>query len=239
MKQAPKTKLFLALDYDNPADARAIFKKVLPINPYFKVGLELFSVAGPDIVREFVDSGGKVFLDLKFHDIPNTVARAVSRAVALRVGWLNIHCAGGRKMMEAAVEAKHETCAKFGIDSCLLGVTVLTSLESADFLQIGFARLPAEQVIHFADLAKADGLDGVVCSAKEIALVRASCGDDFITMVPGIRPEGFAADDQKRTMTPSEANEEGAHNIVVGRPITAAKDPIMALRNILAELEGA
>ena len=230
------TKLFLALDYADPELARKMVRLALPLNPYFKIGLELFTFAGPHFVREIIDEGGRVFLDLKFHDIPNTVAGAVSSAVGLGVGWLNVHCAGGPAMLEAAAKAKGETCAKLGSTCSLLGVTILTSLDDHATQEIGYSRKISEQVPHFAKMAKAAGLDGVVCSAQELSLVQAACGQSFQTMVPGIRLAGASTEDQKRVVTPEVAKNSGAHCIVMGRPITAAKDPAQVLREVLGVL---
>lgn len=232
-----KPKVFVALDYPEPAPAFAAFRQLAPVNPYFKVGLELFVAAGPSFVQSIVDNGGKVFLDLKFHDIPNTAAGAVRSAVRMGVEYLNVHCGGGGEMMKAAAQALTDEAKKLSVPRPkLLGVTVLTSLDDSGIQEIGFPRSASAQVKHFVELAQGAGLDGVVCSAQELALVRSLAGDTFETMVPGIRPAGSAANDQKRTLTPREAAAAGAHCLVVGRPITAAKDPVASLEGILAEL---
>lgn len=232
-----KAKVFVALDFPDPAPAFALFRRLAPVNPYFKVGLELYVAAGPAFVQSLVDNGGKVFLDLKFHDIPNTAAGAVRSAVRLGVDFLNVHCGGGSEMMKAAAVAVEEESEKLGIARpSLLGVTVLTSLDDRAVQEIGFPRSASAQVKQFVELAQASGLDGVVCSAQELPLVSSLAGKDFLTMVPGIRPAGSAVNDQKRTLTPREAAAAGAHCLVVGRPITAAADPVKSLEGILAEL---
>ena len=230
-------KVFVALDYPAAEPAWETFQQLKDINPYFKVGLELFSSAGPEFVAKLAHSGAKVFLDLKFHDIPNTVAGAVRAATRLQVGWTNIHCGGGVTMMKAALEAAHSESAKLGIQAPkILGVTVLTSLNDAEISAIGFPRSASAQVKHFVDLALESKLDGVVCSAHELPLVRNIAGKDFLTMVPGIRPAGADLGDQQRVMTPSDASKAGADCIVVGRPITQAANPRKALEEILAGL---
>lgn len=197
-----------------------------------KVGKELFTVAGPQLVRDLVARGFQVFLDLKFHDIPNTVAAAVRAAAGLGVWMVNVHASGGARMMEAAVEALQS----FG-DSrpLLIGVTVLTSTAAEELAVVGVERGLEEQVLALASLAKDSGLDGVVCSAREAQALRGLCGADFALVTPGIRPAGAAADDQRRIVTPAQALEWGADYLVIGRPITAAADPMAALRQILAE----
>lgn len=237
MKNVLKPKVFVPLDYPNEHAALEMFRALSPINPCFKVGLELFVSAGPELIRKLSKEGANIFLDLKFHDIPNTVAGAVSAATRLGVHYMNVHCGGGGAMLEAAVRARDEESARLGLGKpILLGVTVLTSLDDRSVQEIGFPRSASQQVKHFVDLALAANLDGVVCSAHELPLVRSIAGDSFITMVPGIRPSWSSADDQKRIMTPGEAAAVGAHCLVVGRPITSAPDPAEALRKVLAEL---
>jgi orotidine-5'-phosphate decarboxylase len=232
-----KPKVFVALDYPDAASAFAMFRQLAAINPYYKVGLELFVSAGPAFVQSLVDSGAKVFLDLKFHDIPNTAAGAVRSAVRLGVDYLNVHCGGGSEMLAAAVAAVNDEAQKLSIPRPqLLGVTVLTSLDDKAIQEIGFPRSASSQVKQFVELAQNAGLDGVVCSAQELALVTSLAGKDFQTMVPGIRPAGHAANDQKRTLTPREASQAGAHCLVIGRPITGASDPRAALEGILRDL---
>lgn len=227
-----KPKIYIPLDFPDAKAAMAMVDKLLPVNPGFKVGLELFVAEGPSFVRELTKRGADVFLDLKFHDIPNTVAGAIRSASALGVSWFNVHCGGGSAMMKAAVKARDEAGGK----TKLLGVTVLTSLDDAAVQEIGFPRSASAQVKHFVELAKEAGLDGVVCSPQELALVKQVAGPGFVTMIPGIRPAGSDVGDQKRVMTPKEAAAAGAHCLVIGRPITAAADPAEALRKVLAEL---
>ncbi|MCX8231969.1 MAG: orotidine-5'-phosphate decarboxylase, partial [Alphaproteobacteria bacterium] len=179
-----------------------------------------------------IPKGTPLFLDLKFHDIPNTVAGAVRAASALTPAMLNVHAAGGRAMMEAARDAAAESTAR----PWVLAVTVLTSLDAGDLADIGGNGAPGEQVLRLATLAQTAGLDGVVCSAQEISTLRAECGPDFKLVVPGIRPQGSAPGDQKRTMTPVEAVQRGADVLIIGRPITAAPDPTAAAQAIVAEL---
>ncbi|MGE3261106.1 MAG: orotidine-5'-phosphate decarboxylase [Bacteriovoracia bacterium] len=232
-----KPKVFVALDYPDAASAFAIFRQLSPLNPYFKVGLELFVATGPSFIQSLVDHGAKVFLDLKFHDIPNTAAGAVRSAVRLGVGYLNVHCGGGAEMLRASAEAVSDEAQKLSLPRpTLLGVTVLTSLDDKGIQEIGFPRSASAQVKQFVELAQLSGLDGVVCSAQELALVSALAGKDFQTMVPGIRPVGSSANDQKRTLTPREAASAGAHCLVIGRPITAAADPVARLEGILRDL---
>lgn len=234
------TPVFVALDFADGESAFALARKLLPFHPYFKVGLELFGAEGPDLVSRLQGEGARIFLDLKFHDIPNTVAGAVRAATRLGVEYVNVHCGGGSAMLRAAVAARNEEAARLSLRAPkLLGVTVLTSLDDRAVQEIGFPRSASVQVNHFVELARDAGLDGVVCSALELAQVRALAGESFLTMVPGIRPEGASAGDQSRTMTPAQAVRAGASCLVVGRPVTAAADPVAALRAILQEVEGA
>ena len=233
----PTPKVFVALDYPEASAAFAAFRQLQPVNPYFKVGLELFVSAGPAFVQSLADNGAKLFLDLKFHDIPNTVAGAVRASTRLGVEFLNIHCGGGTAMMRAAAEANKSEALKLSLPAPkLLGVTVLTSLDDQAVQEIGFPRSASAQVKQFVELAQSAGLDGVVCSAHELPLVRQLTGPGFATMVPGIRPAGASADDQKRTLSPREAASAGATCLVIGRPVTAAANPVAALEGILAEL---
>ncbi len=236
-KKSSGAGVFVALDFPDGATALALVKRLLPLNSCFKVGLELFVAEGPGFVRELAASGAVIFLDLKFHDIPNTVAGAIRSATRLGVNYLNVHCGGGSEMLAAAVRARDEESARLGIAKpVLLGVTVLTSLDDALIQEIGFPRSVSAQVKQFVELAQDAGLDGVVCSAQELPLVRQLAGPKFITMVPGIRPTGSAAGDQKRIFSPQDALAAGAHCLVIGRPITEAADPVAALRMVLEEL---
>jgi len=200
---------------------------------WYKVGKQIFTKFGPEIVRSLKSRGKKVFLDLKFHDIPNTVAQAIRSAASLGADIVNVHASGGPAMLTAAAQAARET----GVT--VIAVTVLTSLDENELRAIGLQATPAEQVVRLAKLTKDCGLAGVVCSPKEITLVREACGRDFLTVVPGIRPAGAAAGDQKRIMTPAEAAKAGADYIVVGRPILQAEDPQGAARAVNAKLAAA
>ena len=205
-----------------------------------KLGLEFFTANGPDGVREVVAEGQPVFLDLKFHDIPNTVAGAVRAATALGPFMLNVHAAGGAAMLRAAADTAADTAAKAGIARPLvIAVTILTSLGDGDLAELGMQGRTGDQVRRLADLAQRCGLDGVVCSPHEIAVLRRDCGADFTLVVPGIRPAWAAVGDQKRIMTPGEAARHGADYLVIGRPITGADDPAEAAGRIAAEIAGA
>jgi orotidine-5'-phosphate decarboxylase len=222
-----KEKILLVLDVSSREDA---MKLVRPLHEHvgmFKVGMQLFTAAGPSLVREIVDLGGKVFLDLKFHDIPNTVSHGVLEAAKLGVSLMTIHAAGGRVMMETVVKELQD---KFGNRKpMVVAVTVLTSLNNAGLAEIGVARPMADQVVAMATLARECGIAGVVCSPQEIQPVRRATGPDFKIVTPGIRMPGQAANDQQRMATPREALAAGADYIVVGRAVTAAPDPRSAL----------
>lgn len=225
--------VIVALDYAQPVQALALVQHLTPALCRLKIGKELFTRGGPDLVKQLVVRGFDVFLDLKFHDIPTTVAKACTAAVDLGVWMLNVHCLGGRKMLDAAREAVDKTNSKV----ILLGVTVLTSMDSDDLKEVGLFGEPTEHVLRLATLAKHCGLDGVVCSAQETALLRSSTGSAFCLVTPGIRPQGAAALDQKRTMTPAEAIQNGADYLVIGRPITGADDPMGILLTITEEID--
>jgi orotidine-5'-phosphate decarboxylase len=235
--QGPSHPVFAAIDTPDPGRAESLARQLAGAVGGLKVGKELFTAAGPALVARMAQTA-PVFLDLKFHDIPNTVGGAVRSASALGVFALNVHASGGRAMMRAAVEAAEETAQSDGRPRPLvLGVTVLTSLDDSDLAEVGQAGPVSEQVLRLASLAQDCGLDGVVCSPREIALLRRACGPAFVLMVPGIRPQWSAKGDQKRVMTPAEALAEGADYLVIGRPITSADDPETAARRIMAELE--
>lgn len=236
MKLQAKPRIFIPLDYPDSESALGMCQKLLPLKPGFKVGLELFVAQGPAVVEALTRLGAEIFLDLKFHDIPNTVAGAVRAASRSGARYINVHCGGGLGMLQAAVKARDEAAGDSGNRPVLLGVTVLTSLDDRAVQEIGFPRSASQQVKHFVDLAVEAGLDGVVCSAQELPLVRQLAGESFVTMVPGIRPSWSGADDQKRVMSPSEAAAAGAHCLVIGRPITAAPDPYQALQKVMSEL---
>jgi len=238
MRMTPSERIFVALDTPYADVARGLAHKLSGRVGGVKLGLEFFSANGPDGVRSIVDSGLKVFLDLKFHDIPNTVAGAIRAATATGASILNLHASGGLAMMRVAAEAVSEAAALHNLmRPDVVGVTVLTSLDSADLESVGQKASPRDQVVRLAQLAMEAGLDGVVCSAEEAGTVRDACGDSFVRIVPGIRPSWSATNDQKRFTTPKQALSEGATYIVIGRPITAADDPVEAAFRIVGELE--
>ena len=230
-------RILVALDVDSRAKALALADTLRGTVAGYKIGKQLFTAEGPEVVRALTARGDRVFLDLKFHDIPNTVAGAVRSAMATGAWMVNVHASGGSAMMRAAAQAAHDTAAKTGAARPLvIGVTVLTSMDEAALAEVGTTRPVMEQVVHLAGLAKAAGLDGVVASPQEIAAIRTSCGPDFHIVTPGIRPAGQAGtDDQARTLTPRQAVAAGATYLVIGRPITAAADPRAAAEAIAAE----
>ncbi len=202
-----------------------------------KLGLEFFTANGSTGVRKLAHHQVPVFLDLKFHDIPNTVARAIKATAGIDTFMMTIHTSGGRAMLKAALDASMEVATLTGKERPqVIGVTVLTSLDQADISMIGVRDNINDQVARLADLAQSCGLDGVVCSPYEIAALRKQCGNDFTLVVPGIRPEGSSKDDQKRTLTPAEALAKGATHLVIGRPITQAADPVKTIQSIVASL---
>ncbi|MCC6467198.1 MAG: orotidine-5'-phosphate decarboxylase [Alphaproteobacteria bacterium] len=231
--------VFVAIDTTDLAEAKARAKQLAGAVGGIKLGLEFFIAQGPEGIRAVLQEspGLPLFLDLKLHDIPNTVAGGVRSASALKPRYLTIHTAGGAAMLRAAADE----AAKFGVARPkLLGVTVLTSLSSDDLVEVGFAkRAMGDQVEAMARLAKANGLDGVICSPHEVATLRRAMGPDFVLMVPGVRPSWAGADDQKRVMTPAEAMRAGATHLVIGRPILKAADPAEAARRIAQEIAGA
>ncbi|OCF99270.1 MULTISPECIES: orotidine-5'-phosphate decarboxylase [Gilliamella] len=226
--------IIVAVDFSDTKSAWNFIDKVEPKDCRLKIGKELFTHAGPDFIKQIKQKGFDIFLDLKFHDIPNTVAKAVAAAAELGVWMTNVHASGGVRMMEAAKDALYP----FGKDAPLLiAVTVLTSMESSDLKEIGIEVSPLEQATRLALLAKNCGLDGVVCSAKEVQSFRTRLGSDFKLVTPGIRPAGSTPDDQRRIMTPQRAQAAGADYLVIGRPITQAEDPSKALQTILSTLD--
>ncbi len=230
--------LYCALDTNDLATALSFARKLRGAVGGLKLGLEFFVANGPEGVRAVAEAGGlPLFLDLKFHDIPNTAAGAVRSAVALKPAFLTIHASGGLAMMKAAAETAHSEAERQGIPRPrLLGVTVLTSLTDRELYSVGQETPVASQVERLASLAAEAGLDGVVCSPHEIVTVREKVGPDFTIMVPGIRPATSLLGDQKRVMTPKEARKAGADYLVIGRPITQDKDPAAAARKIAADL---
>ena len=226
--------IIVAVDFADTKSAWNFIDKVEPKDCRLKIGKELFTHAGPDFIKQIKQKGFDIFLDLKFHDIPNTVAKAVAAAAELGVWMTNVHASGGVRMMEAAKDALYP----YGKDAPLLiAVTVLTSMESSDLKEIGIEVSPLEQATRLALLAKNCGLDGVVCSAKEVQSFRTRLGSDFKLVTPGIRPAGSTPDDQRRIMTPQRAQAAGADYLVIGRPITQAEDPSKALQAILSTLD--
>jgi orotidine-5'-phosphate decarboxylase len=226
-------RVFVALDFADPAQALALAARLDPRACGLKVGKEMFVVAGPDPVRRMVGRGFNVFLDLKFHDIPNTAAQACAAATRLGVFMLNVHAAGGRAMLAAARDAVSAAAAeKGGAPPLLIAVTVLTSLADAELRAIGHTEDAATLALRLAGLARDCGLDGVVCSAVEAPAMRAAYGRDFKLVTPGIRPAGARRDDQARIVTPEAAIANGADYLVIGRPITKAADPVAALAAI-------
>jgi orotidine-5'-phosphate decarboxylase len=233
MTTATAPHVIVALDYPSADAARAFVAGVDPQLCRLKIGKELFTRTGPTLVEELVGQGFDVFLDLKFHDIPNTVAQACAAAADLGVWMMNVHASGGRRMMAAAREALEQ---RGGTRPLLIGVTVLTSMGAEDLAEVGVPVAPADQVMRLADLAHSAGLDGVVCSPKESALLRHRLGDDFLLVTPGVRPAGSDIGDQKRVLTPAEAIRQGSDYLVIGRPVTQAADPVAVLRAINAEI---
>lgn len=225
-----RERLIVALDVSNARAARQLVSSIGDAAGIYKIGPQLFTAEGPSLVREFVDSGRKVFLDLKLHDIPNTVGRAVKSAADLGVSMLTVHASAGRDVLRTAVEAAGQRLA-------ILAVTVLTSFDDEDLQEIGVPCATSGQVIRLATLARRAGCAGVVTSPRETALVRGSLGEGFAIVNPGVRPAGAIKDDQERTATPGDAIAAGATHIVVGRPITQAEDPARAAQKIVLEME--
>jgi orotidine-5'-phosphate decarboxylase len=230
---APTTmrdRLIVALDVPSAREARDLVLRIGAAAGIYKIGLQLFTAEGPELVRELVTSGRKVFLDLKFHDIPNTVGLAVRQAAELGVYMLTVHGSGGSGMLKAAVEAASGR-------TKLLAVTVLTSMSDQDLQEIGVAGRVVDQVLRVAAMAKTAGFSGVVTSPREAAQIRQSLGEGFAIVTPGVRPAGAALNDQQRVATPGEAIASGATHVVVGRPITHASDPARAANAIIREME--
>lgn len=221
----PYNPTLVALDTPDLKHALSLAKSLANKVGGMKIGLEFFNANGPQGVKQIVDLGMPVFFDLKLSDIPNTVAAGIRSLLPLEAFIINIHILGGRQMMQAAVAAINEAEGLGYTRPMLIGVTIVTSMEDADMQELGINRTASEQVVHLAKLAQDCGLDGVVCSSHEIAAIKAACGAEFKTIVPGIRPKGTSADDQKRVMTPAEAIKQGADYLVIGRPITQADSP--------------
>ncbi|MBZ0106508.1 MAG: orotidine-5'-phosphate decarboxylase [Sulfuricella denitrificans] len=231
--QLPDPKIIVALDYSSTTEASKLVERLDPGLCKLKVGKELFTAAGPAWVEHLARQGYGVFLDLKFHDIPHTVAQACKAAASLGVWMVNVHALGGRAMMTAAREALESLPQR----PKLIAVTVLTSMGSNDLADLGISEEPRQLVHRLATLARDCRLDGVVCSAQEAAMLRQDLGAEFCLVTPGIRPASASKDDQKRIMTPADALGAGAHYLVIGRPITQAADPLQALQAIAQEIE--
>jgi len=225
-------KVIIALDFPEAAPALFLVDKLQPSLCRLKVGKELFTATGPALLERLMNRGFEIFLDLKFHDIPNTTAQACKAAAGLGVWMVNVHALGGRKMLEAAREAIANSVRR----PKLIAVTLLTSMAQDDLAGLGIDATPAEMVLRLASMAHDSGLDGVVCSAQEAALLRKQCGPDFCLVTPGIRPAHASLDDQSRVMTPQAALRAGASYLVIGRPITQAVDPLQALLDINMEI---
>jgi orotidine-5'-phosphate decarboxylase len=225
-------KIIIALDYPIAAPALALADKLEPALCRLKVGKELFTAAGPALLEELMHRGFQIFLDLKFHDIPNTTAQACKAAANLGVWMVNVHALGGRKMLEAAREAISISVRR----PKLIAVTMLTSMAQQDLAEIGINAKLADMVLRLAVLARDSGLDGVVCSAQEAGLLRDNCGNEFCLVTPGIRPVNASLDDQSRVMSPKAAMKAGSDYLVIGRPVTQAADPLQALLEINQEL---
>ncbi len=227
-----RSPIIVALDFNDLPTCLSLVDRLDPKLCRLKIGKEMFTLFGPSIIEALQQRGFEVFLDLKFHDIPATVAKAVTAAANLGVWMVNVHASGGRKMMEQAAEA----LTRFKQRPLLIGVTVLTSMSEPELSELGVGQPLAEHVRHLAALARSSGLDGVVCSALEASALKADNGNDFKLVTPGIRPAGSAANDQTRIMTPEAAMTAGSDYLVIGRPITQAPEPIMVCENILASL---
>jgi orotidine-5'-phosphate decarboxylase len=228
-------RVIVALDFPRGADALKLVARLDPASCRLKIGKEMFTREGPALVQQLIAKGFDVFLDLKYHDIPNTVAAACAAAAELGVWMVNVHASGGRKMMETA----RERLEAFSQRPLLIAVTVLTSMGAEDLAELGLGVSPEAQVLRLAGLAESSGLDGVVCSPREAAAIRAQADPDFRLVTPGVRPASASLDDQKRVMTPGDAIRAGSDYLVVGRPITAAADPLASLAAINAEVAAA
>jgi len=231
----PRDRLIVALDVSSAAQARQIVQTIGEAAKTYKIGKQLFTAEGPQVVRDLVSSGRKVFLDLKFHDIPNTVAGAVKSAAELGVSMITVHASGGGKMLKAAVEAANQSSAP----PMILGVTVLTSLSDSDLRELGINGDVRTQVLRLGSLAVASGCGGLVASAQEVGGLRRELGEGFAIVTPGIRPSGSAPGDQARVVTPADGIAVGATYLVVGRPILDASDPAQAAGKIVRDIEQA
>jgi orotidine-5'-phosphate decarboxylase len=226
-------RIVVAMDFDNAGQCIAMAKRLSPQDCRLKVGKELFTACGPQIVEQLMTLGFEVFLDLKFHDIPNTTANAVKAAAELGVWMVNVHASGGERMMIAAREILEQRSGKRPL---LIAVTVLTSMDATDLIGVGIDRSPEEHVMKLAQLTQRCGLDGIVCSAQEASLMRTSFGSDFCLVTPGIRLDSSPVDDQRRTLTPVAAIAAGSSYLVIGRPITQSVDPVATCQAIIQTL---
>jgi len=233
-----RERLIVALDVDTSEQAAALVRQLAGEVGMFKIGKQLFTHAGPQAVRQIQELGGEIFLDLKFHDIPNTVAKAAIEATRLGVKMFNVHASGSLEMMRMTVKEVKRVCRQQKLRKpIMLAVTVLTSLNQDDLQRVGVERKVADQVVRLALLTKEAGMDGVVASPHEVADIRETCGRRFVIVTPGIRPADGNRDDQRRVMTPQDAVRGGVDYIVVGRPIIEAKDPVAAARAIVADMQ--
>lgn len=226
-------RIIVAMDFDNADQCLAMAKRLSPRDCRLKVGKELFTACGPNIIEQLMKLGFSIFLDLKFHDIPNTTSKAVKAAAELGVWMVNVHASGGRRMMESARNILEQ---RTGHRPLLIAVTVLTSMEANDLTEIGIDRSTEDQVMKLARLTHASGLDGIVCSAQEAQIMRREFGKDFCLVTPGIRLDSSPADDQRRTLTPTTAIAAGSSYLVIGRPITSSPNPVEACSSIIRAL---
>jgi orotidine-5'-phosphate decarboxylase len=229
------SRLIIALDFPSAEEALGFVNQLSPTDCKLKIGFELFVSAGPEMVKKLIEKGFDVFLDLKFHDIPNTVASVCKAAAKLNVWMMNVHASGGKEMMEAAYKAL-QSSADHCLPPKLIAVSVLTSMSDQQLQQTGVNAVAKDQVLHLSKLAQQVGLDGMVCSAQEASVLRKTLGENFLLVTPGIRPTGSAKGDQSRIMTPSVAIQAGADYLVVGRPITQAEKPLDIIKQINAEV---
>jgi len=233
MAKIDEPSIIVALDFDNAAECLAIAQQLSPKLCRLKVGSELFTACGPSIISTLIEKGFEIFLDLKFHDIPNTVAKSIKAAADLGVWMVNVHASGGERMLVAAREALESHP---GTKPLLIAVSVLTSMDDNDLKQVGLQTTPIEQVLHLAQLTHRAGLDGVVCSAQEAPMLRQHIGEDFCLVTPGIRATTSVQDDQRRIVTPRDALAAGSNYLVIGRPITQARNPASACETLIKEL---
>ena len=235
-----KDKLIAALDFHTKEDALNLVEKLGDNVIFYKVGMELFYSVGTPIIEELKKRNKKIFLDLKLHDIPNTVAQGLCSLLRQGADIMTIHGSGGYTMMKTAVDTVRAEAEKLDVKAPkIIAITVLTSISEDDWDGLGQTAPIKEQVVRLAKLAKEAGLDGVVASPQEAKLIREACGEDFMIVTPGVRPAGSSLDDQSRVATPAKALQDGASHLVIGRPIRAAKDPVLAAKNILEEMENA